>query len=90
MIEQKMFGFMYESALRDATLQRAFEGEKKHLSKNQEAQELVRAFTLDLLNGRIANEVFDKRFKELLQEVENSFKRYLGNEQLLLAMRKNS
>lgn len=81
MIEQKMFGFMYESALRDATLQRAFEGEKKHLSKNQEAQELVRAFTLDLLNGRIANEVFDKRFKELLQEVENSFKRYLGNEQ---------
>ena len=36
MIEQKMFGFMYESALRDATLQRAFEGEKKHLSKNQE------------------------------------------------------
>ena len=50
-VAEKVFDFVYDSALRDAVLQQAFKGEKHWISEVNEAKELVRAYVDRLLNG---------------------------------------
>lgn len=80
-LEEKMFDFMYQLALKDAIQQKAFKGKKKHLIENNDSKNLLKQFVDNLLNGNIKENEFDEKFKELLGGVEKSFEMKQGEKQ---------
>ncbi len=68
-IDDYLFEFAYSIALRDAVMQKAYEGEKKHLANNIEAKMLVKKYIQKVFNGE------NPCFYSTEKEVENSFKR---------------
>lgn len=68
-----IFHFVYDAALRDATLRNAYMGSLSILRENVEAKELVRAYIDRILSGRAGA----TELQETLLNVEQSFARYL-------------
>ena len=67
-----IFNFAYEMALRDATLQGAYEGANKiELRKNEKAKQLVLAYIQNIFSGK------NPDFYAVEKAVEDSFQRYI-------------
>lgn len=82
-IQDKVFNFIYDMALRDAVLQRAYEGEKKHLFENTDARKITREYIDKVLSGE-KPDFYDAaiRVEQAFDEKEFSF----GNAQKLINM----
>lgn len=76
-LDEKIFNFAYEFALRDATLQNAYTGSLDVLRKNAEAKLILRAY-IDTIFAGSANEGL---FWETAQRVEESFAAFLDGSQ---------
>lgn len=75
--DKKIFDFIYEFALRDATLQNAYTGSLDLLRKNEDAKLAVRNYIDSILNW----EANDDSFWNAAQAVEESFARFLNPRQ---------
>lgn len=76
-LDEKIFSFAYEFALRDATLQKAYTGSLATLRQNTDAKQVLKAYI---------NTVFDRNadedlFWETARRVEHSFSAFLGEQQ---------
>lgn len=76
-LDEKIFNFAYEFALRDATLQNAYTGSLNVLRKNAEAKQILRAYIDTIFAGK-AN---DDLFWETAKRVEASFAVFLDGRQ---------
>ncbi len=82
-VSEEIFEFIYDAALRDATLMKAYEGTKKDLLTNEEAKKVVRQYVDNVLSGK--NPDFYKAEEEL-EAAFNDDKFVFGNAQKLLNM----
>ena len=76
-LDEKIFNFAYEFALRDATLQNAYTGSLDVLRKNAEAKRILRSY-IDTIFAGNAN---DGLFWETAQRIEASFAEFLDGRQ---------
>lgn len=90
-MDEAVFRFVYHEALRDATLEKAYQGEKKRLFENIRAQDILRAYA----DRIIANQLTEKDFEETQGKIEASYAEFLtdgsapftfGNTQKLINM----
>ena len=70
-LQKTVFDYAYGAALGDAIGQKAFEGNKKPLRKNEDAKAIARQYIDDILNG------LSPDFYETVGKLENSFKKYI-------------
>lgn len=91
-IDEEVFSFVYEMAMRDATLQMAYKGEKSAPKKCEDAKKIIRKYIDSLLNDDAPDfyEVekdFEERInEELKQHGANSFSFTFGNCQKVINM----
>ena len=79
----KIFDFVYEMAMRDATMRSAFSGDRKNIRQNLQAKNAVQKYIDDILTGK------DYSFYETEAVVENALSQYgfsFGNCQKLINM----
>ncbi len=70
-IKEKIFNFAYGAALKDATMQKAFEGEKRYLRGCSYGKELVKEYIDGIFNGETV------RFYSTAEKVEEAFNKYI-------------
>ena len=76
-LKDSIFNFAYEMALRDATIQNAYDGaDKKKLRENVEAKNLVKQYILDIFSGN------NPCFYHTENKVEQSFALFIKDEDL--------
>ena len=89
-VQKSIFDFVYTMALRDATMQKAYEGEKKHLFDNKAPKKTVEKYVEKVLAGKLNNqEKADKVTKETIEQLVKDFSDdgfTFGNAQKLLNM----
>lgn len=73
-VEDLIFDFVYELALRDAVMRTAYLGDKSELRKCQKAKKIVIEYADDIING---NHFDDNNFYEAAQNLCVSFKGYI-------------
>ena len=76
-IDEKIFSFAYEFALRDATLQNAYVGSLDFLRKNMDAKQVLASY-IDAIFSGDANEDL---FWQTAQSIERSFSAYIDGQQ---------
>ena len=76
-LDEKIFNFAYEFALRDATLQNAYTGSLDVLRKNAEAKLILRAY----IDTIFAGNAYEGLFWETAQRIEESFAAFLDGRQ---------
>lgn len=76
-LEERIFDFAYEMALRDATLQQSYKGtDKKALRTNNEARQFVNEYIKAVFMGT------QPCFYDTERKVENSFRVFIKNKKL--------
>lgn len=70
-LQNAIFEFSYGAALGDAIGQKAFEGNKKPLYRNEEAKAIAKAYIENILSGNVVN------FAQTVAELESSFQEYI-------------
>ena len=91
MISQRnIFEFVYTMALRDATLQKAYEGKKQHFFDNETAKKTVEDYAQKVLGGQMSTqEIADQETEKAIQQLVKDFSDEgftFGNAQKLLNM----
>lgn len=81
-IDEKIFDFAYEMAMRDATMMKAYQGDKKAPKECKGAKEIVREYIDSLLNDTADNFYkAEDKFYKVEDEFEKTINEELGNPQ---------
>lgn len=82
-VDYRIFDFVYEMAMRDATMRTAFSGDRKNIRQNLQAKNAVHRYIDNILSGN------EYDFYETESVVENALSKYgfsFGNCQKLINM----
>lgn len=82
-VDCRIFDFVYEMAMRDATMRTAFSGDRKNIRQNLQAKNAVHRYIDNILSGN------EYDFYETESVVENALSKYgfsFGNCQKLINM----
>lgn len=82
-VDCRIFDFVYEMAMRDATMRTAFFGDRKNIRQNLQAKNAVHRYIVNILSGN------EYDFYETESVVENALSKYgfsFGNCQKLINM----